>query len=61
VVRCKAIGAEEWGRRRPCGAHGITARDGLERATKMPEMAEIFDLPNARIGAMAADFRAARV
>jgi hypothetical protein len=43
-------------RRRPCRAHGITARVGPEQATKNPEIAEIFDLPAARIGATAAGF-----
>jgi hypothetical protein len=61
VACCKAMGGEKRMRRPPWGSDRITGRNGPEQATKMPEMAESFDLPNARIGAMAADFRAARV
>ena len=55
-ARCKATGGEKRECRRPCRAHGITARVGPEQATKMPEIAEIFTLPAAPIGATAADF-----
>jgi len=56
VAPCKAMGGEN----RECGApfraHGITARSSPEPAIENPEIAEIFDLPDARSGATVADF-----
>jgi hypothetical protein len=59
--RCKATDREKRVRRPLCGVGGITAASGQEPAMKMPELAEIFALPNARIGATAAGARAAAV
>ena len=50
------MGGEKRRAKSACRARRITARSDPESGTKNPEIAELFDLPNAGIEALATDF-----